>query len=198
LIDFPFSDVKIPHDDDILDLVFVGRVAPEKNLKILIEALNMLKDGSKPFRLSIYGDTRHKNYYAELLSIVQANDLGGIIFFKGPKTQEELKDVYLKADLLCLLSEYEGFSNVLAEGLIHGCIVLSSNIPENASVLVDGENGFLVNTKDIASVENGLHRFFNLNTEERADMRKRNYDKARVLFDPVRVYNHYMKLLESN
>ena len=198
LMDFSFERVKMPVEDEPINLVFVGRVAPEKNLLVLLQALHSLKEGNQRFRLSIYGDTRHKNYYEELVDYIQSNNLDDIVAFKGPVSAADLKNVYLQTDLLCLLSEYEGFSNVLAESLIHGCIILSSNIPENAAVIKDGENGFLVSTKDFHSVESGLVRFFSLTQEDKAIMRKRNFDKARVLFDQEKVYQTYLALLQQH
>jgi len=179
------------------NFVYIGRISPEKNLHVLIDAIKLIVNQNIDCTLSIYGDNRNEKYFKRLLYLVETLNLKDRVLFKGPLPHDELRKVYLSTDLLCLLSEYEGFSNVIAEGLIHGCIVLASNIPENASVVVDGENGFLVDTKQYDSIIEGLKRFFMLSPSQILEMRKKNFYKAQNLFDSDLVYERYINLILS-
>lgn len=192
------ESIKSPSTTSQFNFVYVGRISPEKNLHILIDAISLIVNQKIDCTLSIYGDNRNENYFKRILCLVDALNLKDRVLFKGLLPHDELRKVYLSADLLCLISEYEGFSNVIAEGLIHGCIVFASNIPENASVIIDGENGFLVNTKQPESVIDGLQRFFMLSPSQMLEMRRKNFYKARILFDSELVYQRYINLMLSN
>lgn len=181
--------------DKPVNIVYVGRVAPEKNLYILIESLARLKKRFSGFVFNIYGDTKHVSYKAQLEELIHRLDMDNHVIFHGPHSAAALKSVYNQADLLCLLSEYEGFSNVLAEAMIHGCVILSSNIPENASVVSHGVNGFLVDNKNIDSIAGGIEAFLDLSNAEKLEIRKRNREKALKIFDREAAYQQYLRLL---
>ena len=61
-----------------------------------------------------------------------------------------MEQVYSQIDCLCLISDYEGFSNVIAEALCCGKAVVTSDIPENRYLIEDGINGFVVNQQSPA------------------------------------------------
>lgn len=180
---------------DKFNFVFIGRISPEKNLLILCKALARLKLSGHRFVFNLYGDTRNASYLVELKTLIQQLNIEGDIIFHGPVPSQSLSVIYNQADLICLLSEYEGFSNVLAEVLINGSIAMASNIPENAFIIQNDINGFLVDNKSVESIYNGLIKFIFLSDQMRYEMKLRNRERALEMFDRERVYCQFMSLL---
>jgi glycosyltransferase involved in cell wall biosynthesis len=183
---------RLSHD---FNFIFVGRISPEKNLEILLRSLGKVSSLGYDFSFNIYGDIRNSSYYLRLNNVIDELKLNDKVFFHGPTKPEDLKVIYRHCDLVCLLSEYEGFSNVLAEVLINGSIALTSNIPENAYIIKDNENGFLVRNDDIDSITNGFLRYIRLDRDKRSIIRENNVSRAQVLFNRDRIYEMVIGLL---
>jgi glycosyltransferase involved in cell wall biosynthesis len=189
--------IRLSASGDTFNFVFIGRVSPEKNLLILCKALARLKASGQMFVFNLYGDTRNATHLLALKQLIQQLELEENIVFHGPVPASALKEIYNQADLVCLLSEYEGFSNVLAEVLINGSVALASNIPENAFIIQDDINGFLVDNKSIDSIFNGLMKFISISDQDRYAMKLRNRERALGMFDREKVYHQFMKLLNK-
>jgi glycosyltransferase involved in cell wall biosynthesis len=190
--------IEIPFSVKKTDFVFVGRISPEKNLRNLIEALGEIKRLKISFKFNIYGDTRNETYSREIYDLIKTNGMEDCVFLNGTRNSEELKLIYKSSGLLFLLSEYEGFSNVLAEALINGCIVLVSNIPENTQVIKDGENGFCVESASRESIVSGLMRYMNLSDSELERMSTNNFRKAEEVFNLDAAYLKYISIINES
>ena len=106
-------------------------------------------------------------------------------------------DAYSRIDLLCLISDYEGFSNVLAESLSCGLPIISSNIAENTYLIEDAVNGFVVNHKDPNDIANGIQKYIDLPSTSKIQMTKANRTKAERIFNKDEIYNTYMKVINE-
>lgn len=72
------NKIKSIKNHNILKICFVGRLAPEKGVNIMIEALVKLKDQGIPFEVNIYGNGPNKTEYENLSNKYNLNN--GIIF----------------------------------------------------------------------------------------------------------------------
>lgn len=119
-------------------VLYVGRLSDEKNVRQLIINCRSILLEKNDWVLIIVGDGNDRNNLRIL-----AEDLGlyGKVKFTGPV--KNLYDYYTKAEIICLTSKYEGFPNVLIEGMAYGCIPVCSNIMGLDEVINDGYNGFL-------------------------------------------------------
>ena len=110
---------------EAINLLFVGRLAREKNLELLIRALAGLKqDPTRPrLVLSVigYGPEEQK-----LKQEVQRLGLGAIVNFEGAITQEDLPGRYGEADAFILPSTYEPWGLVVLEAMLCGLPALVS------------------------------------------------------------------------
>jgi glycosyltransferase involved in cell wall biosynthesis len=115
--------------DAIIRFIFVGRLAPQKNILGLIEAMTLLKHRPN-WRLDIYGQGYKRDAVQALIEsggLEQRVELHG---FSG--------DIYARmfeADALLFPSLHEGMPNVLVEALQIGLPVLASDIPANRLVI---------------------------------------------------------------
>lgn len=186
-----FLDKKF--DQDKLYLGFIGRISPEKNILEMIKAVGLLKEKGKEIRFSIYGDGRNADYLEQVTNLILSDGLTEEVQLMG-KTNEVF-EVHKKTDLLILISDYEGFSNVISEALASGLPVITSAIPENEYLIEDTVNGFVVNHKDVLSIANGIEKFMKLPSIDKKKITINNRKKAEAIFNKNSLYESYMNLI---
>ncbi|HEX8128649.1 MAG TPA: glycosyltransferase [Pyrinomonadaceae bacterium] len=130
-----------------INLLFVGRIAPNKKQDELIEAFAHYLELDADSRLVIAGAGRASDpYYASLLRRIAARDMCEHVIVTGQITDAELLAYYRTAHLYWSLSEHEGFGVPLVEAMWFDVPVLayrSAAVPETL-----GEAGLLFERKD--------------------------------------------------
>jgi glycosyltransferase involved in cell wall biosynthesis len=117
-------------------LLFVGRLAAQKNVPLLLEALDGV---SERFDTVLVGDGELE---VSLRSMVEARGLQNVLFH-GRADGESLRRLYREADVFVLPSEREGMPLVLLEALAMGLPVVATDIPGTRDVIQNGSNGAL-------------------------------------------------------
>jgi glycosyltransferase involved in cell wall biosynthesis len=179
-----------------INISYIGRIAPEKNLINLIKAIRIVVEKGHLVALSLSGEANSKKYLQYVNQTIEELSLTNIVKYNGPVT--DVTEVYKKTDLLCLISFFEGFSNVISEAISCGIPVLASNIEENRYLIEDKKNGFLVDPQSPKSVAEGIDQFLNLNQAEKESISKNNRQKAKDLFDEEDIYSKYTELFGLN
>jgi glycosyltransferase involved in cell wall biosynthesis len=123
------------HENSIPHLLFVGRLAAQKNLSMLIEAVAQMQ--SKVF-LDIVGEGELKEDIEALIQKLKLQN----VKLHGKKAGEELIEMYKSADAFVLPSFKEGLSLSMLEALAAGLPVVASDAPEMRPIL--GECGVLI------------------------------------------------------
>jgi glycosyltransferase involved in cell wall biosynthesis len=125
-----------------LVMVHVGRLAAEKNLDLLIQSYQKLRQLDESVRLVMVGDGPELNalrlQYPEVI-------------FAGVKTGEELAAHYASADLFVFPSQTETFGNVTLEAMASGLPVVAFDYAAAAQYVTE-ESGALAGI--------GQHRVF--------------------------------------
>jgi glycosyltransferase involved in cell wall biosynthesis len=132
----------------------VGRLVPDKNLVLLVEAFAEagFADGEAELELRGTGPLD-----VELSGI--AETLGVSVRMHGYTAPADLPAVYREADVLALVSTYEPFGVAAREAAASGLPLLCSvRAGAAGDVAVDGENAILVDPTDRAAVVDGLRR----------------------------------------
>lgn len=173
----------------------VGRISPEKNLLRLLKALRILIKYGYSVHLNIYGDARNPSYLNLLKNTISLEDLGDSVEFKG--IYKKAENIYKEIDILCSISEYEGFSNVISEAMCSGLAIITSNIEENRFLVKEGENGFLVDQRNEQSIAEGIMRYINLDERLKYEIGKSSRIIAEKLFDNEIIYTNYEKLFNK-
>ncbi|RYG61871.1 MAG: glycosyltransferase [Alphaproteobacteria bacterium] len=121
-------------------VLMVGRLVEQKNVQLALHALQRLKQlVDKPVRLTLVGEG---TLLDDLKQLADKLGVAGDVDFRG--FQRNVGDYYKAADVLLMTSYYEGFPNVLVEGLAHGVAVVSVDCPSGPSdILVAPELGML-------------------------------------------------------
>jgi len=136
---------------DKFNVLFVGRISPNKCFEDLILTFYELKRSVRPdANLLLVGATsRMQLYMAFLRALVERLDLPDV-FFAGHVTNSELIAYYQCADVYLSMSEHEGFCVPLLESAYFGLPVVAykaAAIPETL-----GNSGILFTRKDYAAV----------------------------------------------
>ena len=129
-------------------IITVGRLHPQKNQKMLLDAFAHFLVKHPTFDLIIYGEGPLKQElieYAEKLGIGQSVKLKG----HSKDVWEEIK----KAKMFVLSSIAEGMSNALIEAMCLGAPVISTKVAGAVDLIEDGENGYLIEMNDV----NGMY-----------------------------------------
>ena len=122
-------------------LLFVGRLSPQKNLAVVIEALASIED-LQGLYLDVFGQGELED---ELKQLVVSKGLEHAVIFHG--FCSNIYQEMAKGGVLVLPSVYEGMPNVLVEAMRCGMPCIASNIPANRAVLKDGDEALLFEPK---------------------------------------------------
>lgn len=130
-----------------INLIFIGRLGPEKGLMSLLSNLNSsaLKEN---FTLTVLGDG-DENLPAR--EFVKTHSMEKIVNFHGfvPNPSDFLKT----ADVLVLPSFAEGLPMTLIEALASGVPVIANDVGAIKSLLNHQKNGFLTRNNDFSEWE---------------------------------------------
>jgi glycosyltransferase involved in cell wall biosynthesis len=165
----------------IITLIFVGRLAEEKNphLPILITA--KLKNKGYNVLLNLVGDGPLKIKIERLIENLQIKN--NVKIFGWLKGQEEIFKILRNSDLLLFTSKPgEGLGLVILEAMSQGLPVIATRCGGVEEIIEDGINGCLV---DYSNDENIINRFVEKieflikNREIYEQISKNNIDKAK-------------------
>lgn len=141
--DYPF----IGFDNRI---VFVGRLNRQKNIPLLINAFNKIKDNYSEINLEIYGEGFLRS---EIQNLIDSLDLNDRVYLMGAHS-DVLKKIS-GARMFVLPSLYEGMPNALMEAMALGIPSVASDCPCGGprELINDGQNGFLFENNDLESLK---------------------------------------------
>lgn len=128
-------------------VLFVGRLAPNKGLRELVEAFAALAHDDPAVTLVLVGDDG--GVEAEVVRQARARDLERRIVRTGYVPDDALlAGAFRDAGLFVLPSEYEAFGLVLLEAMAQGTPVLSTRVGGIPEFVEDGKAGRLVPPHD--------------------------------------------------
>jgi glycosyltransferase involved in cell wall biosynthesis len=121
--------------DDVV-VAYVSRLAPEKNVEYLAEALSIVAAARPAARFLFVGDGPSRP--------ALENTIGAHATFVGYRTGEDLADHYAAADLFAFSSLTETFGNVILEAMASGLPVIATRAGGVGETVRPGETGVLV------------------------------------------------------
>lgn len=176
------------------DILFVGRVAPNKHQQDLIKLVRFYTElYGRPARLfcvGIVGST-HDRYTAVLRELARDLGVADQVEFTGAVSMSQLRAYYTACDVFVSMSDHEGFGVPLLEAMYMGLPVVAygaAAVPETV-----GPGGIVLERRDYVEFAVAVDRIF---TD--ADVRRGLIDagKRRLAdFEPSRVAARYMEQL---
>ena len=145
LVSRPDRRVLRKYGDGTVNVLFVGRCAPNKRIEDLLLAFahfhHFVQPNSRFIHVGSFAGT--ERYYYLLLTRVRELGLDGHVHFAGSVPQGELNAFYACARMFLCMSEHEGFCIPLIESMAHSLPVLAyaaAAVPETldgAGILFD-------------------------------------------------------------
>ena len=120
-------------------VIYVGRVAPEKNLPLVFKAFAAMRAINPDSRLVIVGDGPER-------AALQAQNLDAV--FCGMRSGEDLARHYAAADVFLFPSLTETFGNVTTEAMASGLAVVAYQYAAAEALIRHGENGMVAPYND--------------------------------------------------
>ena len=130
-------------------LLFVGRLAIQKNLPLFLRALDGV---SEQFETILVGNGELEGQLKQLAAELRLQN----VRFHGRADGAGLRDLYRNADVFVLPSYWEGMPLVLLEALAMGLPIVATDITGNREVVMHGENGLLVPMNDPSALRQAL------------------------------------------
>jgi D-inositol-3-phosphate glycosyltransferase len=108
------------------EVLFVGRLASQKNVDVLLDAAAELRhDGRRPI-IRIIGDGIERDRLQAKAALLGLST----VVFEGRRTPAEIADAYARATVVVLPSTHEGMPLVLLEAMAAGAPVVASGLSE--------------------------------------------------------------------
>lgn len=146
------ADCPAPSPDEPLRLLFVGRLAHQKGLDILLAALAAIRERVR-FHLRVIGDGNDR---ATLVALAAKLKIGHLVEFTGARA-DVIRD-YAWCELLVLPSRFEGMPNVVLEAMSCSRPVLGTEVGGIADLVLDGVNGWLVERENATALADTIMR----------------------------------------
>lgn len=159
---------------EVPKIITVGRFVPQKDYETAIHAISLLKENGVPFQFEIvgYGKLEDKiRYWVDLYGITEVT-----IFRINPNN---IDDLLMTADIYLSTSLFEGTSNSIMEAMNANLPVIATNVGDNAYLVKNEENGYLVSSGDCSKIAELLYCLLK-NVDIRNDMGQRS---KQVLID---------------
>jgi glycosyltransferase involved in cell wall biosynthesis len=128
----------LPHQKILL---YVGRLAREKNIEVLLDAAQLIFERDPDARLWLAGDGYHRE---PLTRHAQALKIGDRVKFLGFIPHEKIEELYAAADIFTFPSVTETQGLVVQEAMLHGLPTVAIGGGGASLAVTDGVTGYVV------------------------------------------------------
>jgi glycosyltransferase involved in cell wall biosynthesis len=184
--------IPIQKEKDVLRLVYVGRIAPEKGT---LNAIKALKEQTAAIELNIYGQCYNPDYWENCQREIKHLPKNVQVHYHGPCPSNEVELHIIESHALLLPSEGENYGHAIIESLGQGRpVIISKNTPWKNLVSVQAgfdcdPNALSESIKRLASFD---QETFNVWSEGAT-----NYYKQHIELPMEATKNEYLKHFEN-
>ena len=165
---------KMAQRKDRVRIVYAGKLISLKNVDVIIKALQCV---SFEYQCEIIGDGPEKKHLEDM-----ARGCSNIVF-RGKMSREATIKKMREADIFVMVSSPETFGLVYIEAMAQGCITVGSKNEGIDGILQDGENGFLVEPRNIDKLKDCFNDIFIMSKEQKNAIIFSAYCKAAEMTD---------------
>ncbi len=149
-------------DDGKVNILFVGRLVPNKGHKHLLGVIATyaaMYDSN--IRLTIVGGIEPglNSYQDELCQLIKLNQLNEIVDIKGSVSFDELHTYYNVSHLFLLMSDHEGFCLPILEAQFHSLPIVALDTSAVSETM--GKNQVLFDKPDYQKFAAAIHVLYN-------------------------------------
>jgi len=178
-------------------LLTMGRLAPQKGLEYLLEALGKLKkEGSiEKIVAIIVGEGPLQKKLHQMARELKIEDYVRFLGFR-----QDVGDLLAASDIVVLPSLREGLSIALLEAMAAGKPIITTNIGSNTEASSNGESALLIPAKDSEKLSLAMKEFIEQedNRSRFSKAAKQNYLDSYQINRTIRSYLHlYLSFLRK-
>lgn len=178
--------------NDILQILFVGRGAPQKRVHLIAEIAKRMHAANAQVHFSFVGDVEH---------VIPAEVQQYCTLYGNIKDEKKLNSIYEGSDVLLLTSSYEGLPIVVMDMMARGKTVISTAVDGIPDYITHEENGLLIyETNEELIIQKGielLNRLINDQTLSKT-IGRNSYNFAVQRFSGETFCNYYRDILLGN
>ncbi len=134
-------------------LVYVGRLATEKNIFFLVRAFFVLSRKYPDLLLLLCGNGLEER---RIRSFVVKKKLRHRVIFATTETPETIPDIYAASDMFIHASQTETYGRVVVEAMAAGLPIVALKGPSVIDLLLDGISGRIIYKKSVHQFANGV------------------------------------------
>jgi len=183
------ATLNIPEKNKVIGAI--GRFEPEKGFTYLLKAACGVVGLHKDVTFLIVGNGPIKESLVK-----QANDLGisDRVVFAGYRT--DIPQLFSIMDTFVLSSIKEGLPMVILEAMAAKRPIIATRVGAVPKVIHDGENGLLVDIKDVTGLQSAICRLLE-NPDEADRLAQSGYDTVKKSYSSESMCQRYLELYQS-
>ncbi len=178
------------HDDGDITIGYVGRLAEEKRLDVLVRAAAAMRTHRR-VRLLMYGDGPER---ANLERLAAELGLADRITWGG--VADDVWPAYKRMDIVACCSRREASSNMVLEAMAAGKAVVVSAVGGLPELIGEGRHGVAVPPLNVEALTRALERLVE-SDDQRKWLGERAREAARRDHDPEAIGRAWIEILEE-
>lgn len=168
-----FSPSNRNPNDDILNILYLGRISPVKNLETLLIAASKIRGNGINFHLDIIGEpTNNDHKYSEKIKkLAETLNLQDCVSFLGKLKNSDTPVAYNKHDLFVNLTCSGSFDKTILEAMSCSLPILVSNRAYE-EILGDLKEWLMFKENDPEDLADKIECFINLTVDKKNKIKK--------------------------
>ena len=184
----------VPESNGTPKIMLAGRLLWNKGVGEFAEASRRINGGGTRARFILVGDTDESNPMSVSEEQIAKWEREGIVEWWG--FQEDMPAVFAEMHVVCSPTFYrEGVPKVLIEAAACERSIVTTDVPGCREIVHDGENGFLVPSKDTDALVAALEKLLE-NKERRKEMGRLGRQIVRDEFSVEQVVSETMSVYD--
>ncbi|MDF1672061.1 MAG: glycosyltransferase [Vicingaceae bacterium] len=173
-----------------LKMVFVGRIAPEKNI---LFAIQVLANCTQKIELDIFGPIYSQEYFDTCQEAINQLPDNIVVNYKGVLNHELLDETLNNYHVLYLPSTGENYGHIILEGMCNSCIpVISDKTPWQN--LTQQKIGFDIDIMQPNKFSEKIDHLAKMDEIPLNKMSKNAYGFAQTIINDIKLKEEYHKL----
>ncbi|MFC6664637.1 glycosyltransferase [Deinococcus radiopugnans] len=191
-------DPTMPHlpntkiGNDVLNIVFISRISPKKNILYALKILTML---DHRFTFDIYGPIEDQKYWESCVAYIDKHDLQDKVFYRGAVKPDKTQSVFKQYDVFFFPTLGENFGHVIYEALASGCPVLTSDMTPWDDLEKYGA-GWTIPLVDENQYVKTLAQINSMSLKEKTKLSERSWRYANNKVDYEEIIRKHIELFE--
>lgn len=182
------------YDDWLTNIVVVGRIVPNKNVLLAVDAFAEYRaDHDAHSRLILVGDVAQNKYCDQVIQRVRELQLSRHVVITGKIAQRQLKTLLLTAQMMLTTSSHEGFCLPLVEAM--GLHVPSVAVPTTAIPDTAGDTAWYADATP-AAIARVMHEVQSKPLEREARL-NRGWERYRAMYHQDVIERRFIELFDS-